>query len=210
MNRIESQARPSVWSLFAESMFAKRLAYASATFLVLVGVVFVSASEPDEPLAASDPHMILAGDQQYTPVTMDDVSMTWSATVKWCWPIWPRIRNIGNDAGALAKSQHSLHSAVCVSRRRCDRGRHDALGFPPEKHKPRLAWNEAGREFSLQKFKKELDLSDSQTEEFGRIIDDFMSYYQVAQAQMEDVRATGKSRILKHPSMRIKKRSSRR
>ena len=71
MNRIEAQARPSVWSLFAESMFAKRLAYASATFLVLVGVVFVSANEPDEPFAASDPHMILAGDQQYTPVTMD-------------------------------------------------------------------------------------------------------------------------------------------
>jgi anti-sigma factor RsiW len=75
MNRIESQAKPSVWSLFAESMFAKRLAYASATFLLLVGVVFVSASEPDEPLAASDPHMILAGEQQYTPVTMDDVSI---------------------------------------------------------------------------------------------------------------------------------------
>ena len=42
MNRIETQAKPSVWSLFGESMFAKRLAYASATFLVLVGVVFVS------------------------------------------------------------------------------------------------------------------------------------------------------------------------
>jgi hypothetical protein len=71
------------------------------------------------------------------------------------------------------------------------------FGFPPEKHKPGLAWNEAGREFSLHKFKKELDLSPSQTEEFERIIDDFMTYYQVAQAQMEDVRATGKSRILK-------------
>ncbi len=71
MNRIETQARPSVWSLFAESMFAKRLAYASATFLVLVGVVFVSASEPEQPLAIADPQLILAGDQQYTPVTMD-------------------------------------------------------------------------------------------------------------------------------------------
>src|SRR5829696_4373269 len=71
------------------------------------------------------------------------------------------------------------------------------FGFPPEKHKPGLAWNEAGREFSLQKFKKELDLTSAQTEEFERIIDDFMTYYQVAQAQMEDVRATGKSRILK-------------
>lgn len=71
------------------------------------------------------------------------------------------------------------------------------LGFKPEKHKPGLAWNEAGREFTLQKFKKELDLSPDQTEEFERIIDDFMTYYQFAQAQMEDVRATGKSKILK-------------
>jgi hypothetical protein len=70
------------------------------------------------------------------------------------------------------------------------------LGFPAEKHKP-IAWNEAGREFSLQKFKKELDLSPEQTQEFERIIDDFMTYYQYAQAQMEDVRATGKSKILK-------------
>jgi hypothetical protein len=49
----------------------------------------------------------------------------------------------------------------------------------------------------LQKFKKELDLSPTQAEEFGRIIDDFMSYYQVAEATMQDVRATGKTRILK-------------
>jgi len=73
MNRIESQARPSVWSLFGESMFAKRLAYASATFLVLMGVVFVSASEPTQP-TASDPHFILAGEQEYVPVSMEDVS----------------------------------------------------------------------------------------------------------------------------------------
>jgi anti-sigma factor RsiW len=72
MNRIETQAKPSVWSLFAESMFAKRLAYASATFLILVGVVFVSANQPDEAFASADPEVILAaGDEQYTPVSMD-------------------------------------------------------------------------------------------------------------------------------------------
>ncbi len=69
------------------------------------------------------------------------------------------------------------------------------FGFPPEKHK--LSWNEAGREFTLQKFKKELDLTPDQTQEFERILDDFMTYYQFALAQMEDVRATGKSKILK-------------
>jgi len=71
------------------------------------------------------------------------------------------------------------------------------FGFPPERHKPGLAWNEAGREITLQRFKKELDLTPSQTDEFERIIDDFMTYYQYAQAQMEDVRATGKGRILR-------------
>jgi anti-sigma factor RsiW len=71
MNRIETQAKPSVWSLFAESMFAKRLAYASATFLLLAGVVFVSEMQPDQPLAASDPHMLLAGESEFVPVNLD-------------------------------------------------------------------------------------------------------------------------------------------
>src|SRR5688500_2852286 len=71
------------------------------------------------------------------------------------------------------------------------------FGFPPEKHKAALAWNEAGRDFTLHKFKKELDLTPTQTQEFERIIDDFMTYYQFAQAQMEDVRATGKAKIMK-------------
>ena len=70
MNRIETQARPSVWSLFAESMFAKRLAYASATFLVLVGVVFMSA-EQEQGFAYGDPDVVLAGDERYVPVNMD-------------------------------------------------------------------------------------------------------------------------------------------
>jgi hypothetical protein len=71
------------------------------------------------------------------------------------------------------------------------------LGFPPERHKPGLAWNEAGREITLQRFKKELNLTPHQTVEMERILDDFMTYYQYAQAQMEDVRATGKGRILR-------------
>jgi hypothetical protein len=80
------------------------------------------------------------------------------------------------------------------------------FGFPRERHKPGLAWNEAGREITLQKFKKELDLSPHQTEEMERILDDFMTYYQYAQAQMEDVRATGKGRILRilHEDQKIK------
>jgi hypothetical protein len=71
MNRIETQAKPSVWSLFAESMFAKRLAYASATFLV-VGVVFVSATEPDEPLRrVRSARASLRANSSILPVSMD-------------------------------------------------------------------------------------------------------------------------------------------
>jgi anti-sigma factor RsiW len=70
-NRIEAQSRPSVWSLFGESMFARRLAYASATFMVLVGVVFFSANQPEQPLVSADPEIILGGDARYTPVSMD-------------------------------------------------------------------------------------------------------------------------------------------
>lgn len=69
--------------------------------------------------------------------------------------------------------------------------------FAPERQKPNLAWNEAGREITLQKFKKELNLTPHQTEEMERILDDFMTYYQYAKAQMDDVRATGKGRILR-------------
>lgn len=70
MNRIETQNRPSVWSLFAESLFAKRLVYASATFLLLLGTFLVSSSS-SESYAASGPEAILAGEELPEPVTMD-------------------------------------------------------------------------------------------------------------------------------------------
>lgn len=72
MNRIESQDRPSVWSLFGDSMFARRLVYASALFLVLLGSYAVSSGPvEDEFAAASAPEVILAGRELPTPVSMD-------------------------------------------------------------------------------------------------------------------------------------------
>jgi predicted anti-sigma-YlaC factor YlaD len=62
MNRIDSQSRQSVWSVFSESIFAKRLAYASATFLLLLGTYFVSTNESGQPLTASAPEVIMAND----------------------------------------------------------------------------------------------------------------------------------------------------
>ncbi|MEP6539704.1 MAG: hypothetical protein ABJF23_30515 [Bryobacteraceae bacterium] len=69
------------------------------------------------------------------------------------------------------------------------------LGMSIERHTP--YWNEGGREISLQRFKKELDLTPQQAGEIEIVLDDFVMYYQTLQAQMDDVRATGKTRILK-------------
>ena len=71
------------------------------------------------------------------------------------------------------------------------------FGLAPERHVGGAYWKEGAREISLQKFKKELDLSPGQAKEMETVLDDFMMYYQSLQAQMDDVRAIGKSRILK-------------
>src|SRR5512140_617316 len=50
--RIEAQSRPSFWSVFLEPAFGRRLMYASATLVVLLGTYLIS-SESREPLAVS-------------------------------------------------------------------------------------------------------------------------------------------------------------
>lgn len=59
------------------------------------------------------------------------------------------------------------------------------------------SWKEGGKEISLQRFRKELNLSEEQAEQMEIVLDDFMTYYQTLQAQMDDVRSTGKARILR-------------
>ena len=71
LNRIESQPKPSVWNLFGDSLFARRLVYASATFLLLLGSYAASAPPVEEEYAASAPEAILAGNQAPMPVSMD-------------------------------------------------------------------------------------------------------------------------------------------
>jgi Spy/CpxP family protein refolding chaperone len=66
----------------------------------------------------------------------------------------------------------------------------------PERHVGSVYWKEGAREISLQRFQKELDLTREQAKQMEAILDDFMMYYQSLQAQMDDVRATGKDRIL--------------
>jgi hypothetical protein len=73
-----------------------------------------------------------------------------------------------------------------------------SLGVQRLIHKdPQPAWKEAGKEVSLQRFKKELDLTPAQSEQLETILDDFFTYYHTLQAQLDDVRASGRQRILR-------------
>jgi hypothetical protein len=48
----------------------------------------------------------------------------------------------------------------------------------------------------LQRFKSELNLSGDQAERIGVVLEDYRRYYQNLQDELDDVRATGKSRIM--------------
>lgn len=71
MNRIDSQAKPSVWNIFGESLFAKRLAYASMTLLVLLGTFLISDPQGEDTLASNTPEIALSGREE-APVEIDD------------------------------------------------------------------------------------------------------------------------------------------
>lgn len=58
----------------------------------------------------------------------------------------------------------------------------------------------------VQRFKTELDLSGDQTEKLAMVLGDYRLYYENLQEQLDDVRATGKTRILQilNPNQRAK------
>ena len=58
-------------------------------------------------------------------------------------------------------------------------------------------WQEGGKEITLDNLKKELNLTPEQAAEIETILDDFVMYWQTLQAQMDEVRSTGKDRILR-------------
>ena len=71
------------------------------------------------------------------------------------------------------------------------------LTFSPERHRGGMYWYPATRQASLEFFTEKLNLTPEQEHEMSSVLDDFMTYYQTLQAQMDDVRATGKQRIMK-------------
>jgi hypothetical protein len=58
------------------------------------------------------------------------------------------------------------------------------------------ATREPSRELVLRKFQSELDLTGDQSEKLAMVLDDYGRYYRDLQDQLEDLRSTGKNRIL--------------
>jgi hypothetical protein len=54
----------------------------------------------------------------------------------------------------------------------------------------------ASKEEVLQKFRTDLNLTPAQTQKISLILDDYRQYSQSVQEQQDDIRATGKMRIL--------------
>ena len=54
----------------------------------------------------------------------------------------------------------------------------------------------ASNDALLQRFKSDLNLSGEQTEKLAMVLGDYRLYYQSLQDQLDDVRSTGKQRIL--------------
>jgi len=92
----------------------------------------------------------------------------------------------GATVGALSMSL-GLH----------DKLHHAAAPLPP---------SASNRDAVLEKFRTELDLSGTQTEKLALVLEDYRLYYQSLQDQLDDLRATGKTRILQilNPDQKVK------
>jgi hypothetical protein len=56
-------------------------------------------------------------------------------------------------------------------------------------------WRDEQAEFSYDRLKRELNLTPEQSDRLKTILDDFVKYHDDLEAQIEDVRATGRNRI---------------
>ena len=81
INRIEAQTAPSIWSLFSESLFAKRLAYASMTFVALLGTYFISSIGRDQRVTINSPEATLAADDDQRTISNTDPDRDRAATL---------------------------------------------------------------------------------------------------------------------------------
>ncbi|MBL8228627.1 MAG: hypothetical protein JNL98_09120 [Bryobacterales bacterium] len=70
------------------------------------------------------------------------------------------------------------------------------LGFSSGYRRGATYWQEGGKEISIERFRRELDLTSDQARQMETILSDFMMYYQQVKDQLDSVRADGKSKIL--------------
>ncbi len=70
------------------------------------------------------------------------------------------------------------------------------LGQRNSQNRPAAYYTINGKEVALQQLVKDLDLNAEQAKQLETILDDFVMYMQTLQSQMDDVRASGKTRIL--------------
>jgi hypothetical protein len=81
------------------------------------------------------------------------------------------------------------------------------LGLHEKLHRSvAAASREPSREAVLQRFRTELDLSGDQSDKIAMVLEDYRQYYQSLQDQLDDLRSTGKTRILQilNPDQREK------
>lgn len=71
ISRIESESKPSVWSLLVDPVFGKRLVYAALTSVVLLGTYLVTTENNTDLNIASAPEAILS-DQNSAPALTAD------------------------------------------------------------------------------------------------------------------------------------------
>ena len=70
------------------------------------------------------------------------------------------------------------------------------LGFSQAYRRNLGYWKEGGKEISLERFRRELNLNEEQTRQMEVVLNDFVTYYQTLQEQMNEVRSSGKARIM--------------
>src|SRR5215469_11366961 len=81
------------------------------------------------------------------------------------------------------------------------------LGLHEKLHRTvAAASREPSREAVLQRFRTELDLTGDQSQKIALVLDDYRMYYQSLQDQFDDLRSTGRTRILQilNPEQRDK------
>jgi Spy/CpxP family protein refolding chaperone len=69
-------------------------------------------------------------------------------------------------------------------------------GLHAQLHRGAAYWRGDKAEFSYQRLQSELNLTPEQSERLKTILDDFAKYHQDLEAQIEDVRATGRTKIV--------------